>query len=322
MKKLSLALIIVILFAALGLALGFIWWTSVAKAPTKTETKIRLVIPKGASVESIGNTLKKEGAIKSSLAFKIYVQTKDIGKKIPPGEFTLSSNLNLSETVQKLLKGPDEIWVTIPEGFRREQVVEAFIDGLELTDVKAQNFRTEFLENSANLEGFLFPDTYLVPKDITASNVVDLLKSTFDQKFSYQGDLTLNQAVTLASIIERETKSAEERPMVAGIYFNRLDIGMALQADATVQYAVGTPGNWWPKNLTRVQITGTDSPYNTYLYPGIPPAPIANPGLTSLKAVQNPQDSSFLYYIHDEDSIIHYARNLDEHNTNIARYLK
>ena len=133
--------------------------------------------------------------------------------------------------------------------------------------------------------------------------------------------LNLNEAVTLASIIERETLTSEERPIVAGIYFNRLNNDWPLQADATVQYAIGTNRNWWPKNLTRADIE-INSPYNTYKSQGLPIAPIASPGIVSLSAVVYPEDTDYMYYIHDSEGKIHYAETLSEHNANVAKYLR
>ena len=148
---------------------------------------------------------------------------------------------------------------------------------------------------------------------------------TFDSKTSDM-DLTQDQVI-LASLIERETKTAEERPIVAGILINRLNVGMALQVDAAVQYAIGstkctvqsTKCDWWPI-LTKNDLASA-SKFNTYKYPGLPPTPIANPGTSSLTAAFNPTGNDYWYYIHDNDGQIHYAKTLSEHNANIAKYL-
>ncbi|KKR62981.1 MAG: Aminodeoxychorismate lyase, partial [Candidatus Woesebacteria bacterium GW2011_GWA1_40_43] len=131
--------------------------------------------------------------------------------------------------------------------------------------------------------------------------------------------LTLKEIIMLASIIERETKMDEERPMVAGVLINRLNIDMGLQADATVQYAVGTAGNWWPI-LTKEDLL-VNSPYNTYRFRGLPPAPIANPGLSSITAAVFPEESDYLYYLHDAKGQAYFARTLAEHNENVRQYL-
>ncbi len=203
-----------------------------------------------------------------------------------------------------------------------------------MNSAQAVTFRKEFLEESRGFEGSLFPDTYLFPPDASASTVAGKMKAIFNDKIdSLKNDITSNgyteaQVVTLASIIERETKTDEERPVVAGILLKRLDSGVALQVDASVQYALASENcklkienceNWWPVIL-RADLE-INSPYNTYKFTGLPPAPIANPGFSSLSAAANPSDSEYWYYIHDPDGDIHYAKDLNGHNANIRRYL-
>lgn len=302
-----------------------VWWMQAVQAPSSDATKVRFVIPKGASAEKIGNDLEKNGLIKSSLAFKINTQLNDETRKIPPGEFLIPKNLSLDDLVAHLLKGPEEYWVTIPEGLRREEIAEKFIEGLELEGEEASTFRSQFLSETRNQEGYLFPDSYLFPPDVTASAVVKRLRDTFDTKTK---DLILSQEdVIIASIIERETKTFEERPVVAGIYRNRLELDMPLQADATAQYAVANKRcrakidcDWWVTPTK--QDLEISSPYNTYVNPGLPIGPISNPGLTSLQAAANPTNSDYLYYIHDEDGQIYYATTLDQHNANVQKYLR
>ena len=183
-------------------------------------------------------------------------------------------------------------------------------------------FTNEFLQASKGKEGKLFPDTYLFPKDASASSIVNKMTKTFDSKTSGLAagpDLTFNQRIVLASILERETKTSAERPIVAGIMMNRIRAGMPLQVDAAVQYAVGTSKNWWPI-LTREDLN-INLPFNTYKFIGLPPAPIASPGLSSLTAAFNPTQTEYWYYIHDTEGVIHYARTLQEHNANVVKYL-
>jgi UPF0755 protein len=210
-------------------------------------------------------------------------------------------------------------------------VAERVIKELELSTDQAKNFRQEFLSVSDGMEGFLFPDTYLFPKDVSASVVVSKMRSTFDQKFGTNtgnSGLDLNELVILASIIERETVTPEERPIVAGIYLKRLQAGWTLDADATIQYAVASlecknkiECKWWKRSLT-AQDLEIKSPFNTYRNAGLPPNPICNPGLSSLTAVSNPQDSPYWFYLHDNNGKIHYAKTLEEHNMNVNKYLR
>lgn len=281
------------------------------------------IITKGSSASQIGNKLQSAGLIKSALAFKIYLQFTGQSGKLQSGQFKLSSAFSLFQNINALFSGPIEIWVTIPEGLRHEEIAEKFATALGKDTV----FTNEFLQVSKGKEGYLFPDTYLFPLDITVTAIVKKMADTFSTKtlglIPQGSSLTFSEAVTLASLIERETKTDAERPVVAGIILNRIRIGMALQVDATLQYALGyqqREKTWWKKELTD-EDKKIDSPYNTYKFMGLPPAPIANPGFSSLKAAFNPVDTDYLYYIHDTTGQIHYAKTLSEHNANVAKFL-
>ena len=314
MKKFLFFPLAVILTTALAL----FWFFQNAKPVSPEESFKDFLITKGSGASQIGNKLEKEGLIKSALAFKIYVQVTGRAGRIQAGEYRLSPNLSLPGIVKEFLSGPRELWVTIPEGLRREEIAAKFANSLG----KDEEFVKDFLAASSGLEGQLFPDTYLFPKTASASGVINKMNRTFESKTSVLTNTTSlseRQLITLASLIERETKTDEERPVVAGILINRLDIGMALQVDASAQYAVGNSDNWWPV-LNREDLK-INSPYNTYKFPGLPPSPIANPGLSSLKAAFSPTDSEYLYYLHDPKGQIHYARTLEEHNANVSKYL-
>lgn len=312
-----------------GVVVGFVWYKGATSAPSNTRDEMRFVISKGSSAAKIGEDLEKAGLIKSALAFKFYTQLNGEAGRIPPGEFLVPKNLNLEELISYLKKGPKEIWVTIPEGLRREQIAERVADQLNLAPEENEAFRTDFLDLTKNAEGTLFPDTYLFPKDATAKMVVDKLTSTFNARFSYNGDgvLRRNEALVLASIIERETLTDAERPIVAGVLINRMNMGWPLQADATAQYAHGsvrcggkTSCDWWlPPTRADLEI---NSPYNTYVIKGLPPSPISNPGISSLNAAANPESTDYMFYIHDRDGNIHFAETLAEHNANVQRYLR
>lgn len=319
-------LVFVFLFST-GTGLVY-WYFDSIKSVSTSNSKVRFVINKGASAGQVSNKLYQNGLIRSPLAFKIYLQLTNNTKVIKPGEFTLEKNMDVATIVAKLLKGPDELWVTIPEGLRREEVVNKIVDQLEIND---PGFRIEFLSLTKNLEGYLFPDSYLFPKDVTAEKVVKVLTDNFEKNYTEAvgSDTQRSKAeiVIMASIIERETKINTERPVVAGILWKRLDTdGWLIQADASVQYAIGSANckdkvgcNWWPI-LTKEDL-GSDSLYNTYKYKSLPPAPIANPGRESLSAAAHPESSQYWFYIHDKDAVIHYAADLAGHNANIAKYL-
>lgn len=303
------------------------WYFSQTAPPSTSREEKRFVITKGSSATKIAKDLEEAGLIKSALAFKVYTQLNGISGNIPPGEFSIPQNLNIEQLISHLRKGPTELWVTIPEGLRREEIVEKVIEQLEIKDAAA--FRQEFLSLTEGDEGYLFPDTYLFPKEATAERVVNLLKSTFNAKFTYAGKgvLSREEAVILASIIERETITDEERPIVAGVLLNRMDQGWPLQADATAQYALGTARcrgkvdcDWWvPPLRANLEV---NSPYNTYVINGLPPAPISNPGLSSLNAAANPAETDYMFYIHDRNGKIHFAQTLEQHNQNVQKYLR
>lgn len=318
-------------FAFLG---GYIWWQSASKPVSSDETTQSFIIPKGATASAIGTKLVEQGLAKNALAFKFYVQLTGNADEIKAGQFTLAPNLSLVQLVAKLTKGPIGVWVTIPEGLRREELADIYIAAFGLTGTDADEFRAQLNSLTANSEGKLFPDTYLFPREATPGLVVNKMLDTFNAKVDEKmladirsSGYSLEEILTLASIIERETITNDERPVVAGILYNRLRIGMALQTDATVQYFLGTARcravvgecEWWQPPL-RGDLT-LASPYNTYTNVGLPPAPIASPGISSIKAAVYPADTPYFYYLHDKDGGIHYATTLEQHNSNVTNYI-
>ena len=270
----------------------------------------------------MGNKLDKEGFIKSSFAFKLYVQITGSAKKIQAGEYRLSPGYSLFKIVSELTKGPVGVWITIPEGLRREEIAYKFAESLDKEDKPA--FIKEFLQTSLGQEGYLFPDTYIFLKTTQAQGVVQKMRATFEIKVGTE--ITKEQLV-VASLVERETKTNEERPTVAGIIYKRLKAKWPLQIDATLQYAVADVRcqmsdvrcEWWtPPTREDLEI---NSPYNSYKLTGLPPTPIASPGLSSIKAAIYPEESDYWFYLHDSKGVIHFARTIEEHNANIRKYL-
>lgn len=311
----------------------FVWWNVNNKAFSEVESKQRFIITKGSGASVIANKLEEEKLIRNSLAFKIYVQITGNSSKIKAGEYNLSPSNSLSKIVGELLKGPSLLWVTIPEGLRREEIALRFSDGLGKTNYEKSQFMDEFLEYSLELEGYLFPDTYLVAKDITAQKTVDLMKATFTKKTSdltdviSQSGYSEKEVLIVASLIEREAISDDERPLIADVLYKRLEADWPLQVDAAVQYAVAnskcqklTKGCSYWEILTKEDIE-INSPFNTYKYPGLPPSPISNPGLASIKAAAEPSSNDYWFYIHDTNGDIHFAETIEEHNANVRKYL-
>jgi len=314
-KKVTFGLLAIVVFLLVG---GF--YVKSLFSPISADNKlVDFLIPKGTSVAQIGKKLEDVGLIKSSIAFKFVVQLTNSQNKIQAGEFQLSPSLSLTQILDSLKKGPKEIWVTIPEGLRREEVSLKFAKTLGKDDV----FVDEFLQLTTGKEGYLFPDTYLFPKSATATQIVNKMTSTFEKKVE---DVTFEQVI-MASLLERETFSDSEKAIVAGILYKRFENNWPLQVDATLQYArdslkcknqIKDCKYWEPVYPKDKEI---NSPFNTYKYQGLPPSPIASAGLSSIKAAIDPQESDYWYYIHDNDGKIHFARTLQEHNENIAKYL-
>ncbi|MBI2600665.1 endolytic transglycosylase MltG [Candidatus Daviesbacteria bacterium] len=297
------------------------WWNNQLSAPSfRKETK-KIVIPKGTGLSTVSSQLKKENLIKSELAFKLFARQKGLADKLQTGTFELSSSMSAEEVLKTLTSNPKEVWVTFLEGWRVEEMAQKLGEQLGIK-------KEDFLEYAK--EGYMFPDTYLFPDEVTAARVADIMKDNFKNKYSAElrskiksQGLTEQEGVVLASIVEREARSDIARTEVAGILLKRLKINMGLNADATIQYALGyqpKERSWWKRNLTYDDLK-IDSVYNTYIHAGLPPTPICNPSLSSLKAVANANSSTpYLYYLHDSKGNSYYAKTLEGHNQNIANH--
>lgn len=311
--------IIVILAVIAVIVSGVFWWNhSLSPVNQQNKTETMFVIRQGSGIKAIAADLKKSGLIRNSLTFTLFVKQSGLDKKIQAGDFRLSPSLSAKQIAIILTQGSEDIWVTIPEGKRAEEVAVILED-------KIATYDDTWLVELKTHEGYLFPDTYLIPRDATLTTVVNTLTDTFALRYksvTNATNLTREQIVILASLIEREARHDEDRPLISSVIHNRLEIGMALQIDATVQYALGFDSNeqkWWKKNLTYGDLR-INSLYNTYLRTGLPPTPIANPGLKALQAAANPANTNYLYYITDKNGINHYATTLDQHNANIRKY--
>lgn len=316
MRKLfALFIIFTILFFGL-----FFWWKNGLSAvnPADKTQKI-FVIQKREGVREIANKLKREGLIKSSVVFFILIKKEGLDEKIQAGDFRLSPSMTAFEIAQTLTHGTLDVWVTIPEGKRAEEIAE-------ILKTSVPSYQSFWRDELVKHEGYLFPDTYLIPKDADIDLIISIMKNNFEKKFASitpnKTRLSKGEIVIVASLIEREAKLDEDRPLVASVILNRLNIGMKLDIDATVQYALGyqeNQKNWWKKELTNDDLN-INSVYNTYRNQGLPPTPISNPGLAVLRAVVNAPDTDYLYYISDRNGRNHYARTLEEHNKNIIKY--
>lgn len=319
---------IILPLIAVGVGIGVWWiWADTPTDPTSNQ-EITFIISKGESIDSIGDRLKTASLIRSKAAFKLFVVTQGLSKKIQAGEFLLYKSSSTQEITRTLTLGRWDIRVTLVEGLRREEMAQvleaAFAERQQAFDSQ------RFIELTEGKEGYLFPDTYFIPLDASEEEVVALLLKTFEAKLTpeikraleTQG-LTLNDGLILASLVEREAKRETDRPAVAGILIKRLRNDWPLQVDATVQYALGyqkQEKSWWKKSFSKEDLE-LNSPFNTYQRLGLPPAPICNPSLSSINAVAIQETSDYWYYISDNQGNLHYARTLEEHNANIRRFL-
>lgn len=326
--------LLLIICLMIGGAVIATWW-SINNSPVDTndETEIKVIIPKGYGATDIADLLTEKDLIKSSLIFRIVVKTNDLGGQLQAGSYRLSRSQTPKEIAESLTSGSEEeFWITIPEGKRREEVAKILNDGF--AEHGSSFSLPDFIELTKDMEGYLFPDTYLFPKTTTTEEAVSIIRNTFDIKIPDEMKIRANnlglefqEALILASLVEREAKYEIDRPMIARVMLNRLNIGMPLQIDATVQYAVGQAEcsnmigkdcKWWP------QLTSTTfkSVYNTYQNPGLPPTPICNPGLAVFEALFNAEDHDYLYYLSEDSGKTYYSKTLEEHEAKIDKYLR
>lgn len=327
MKKIFLGLV-VLLVAGIMAAAGLGWYLFQPVSSSQVDAT-RFTIPKGQAISVIAQRLTDDGYIKHPLVFRFVVQSEGLENKIQAGSFEISASMTPSEIANALTQGTSDVWITVLEGWRVEEIADMLERQEDLTEFD----KDAFLFEASELEGYLFPDKYLVPKLATNQLLIDVLNSTFETKVvqgledeiaaAEANGRSLDEVIILASLLEREAQGFTDMQHVAGILQNRLDIGMALQVDATMQYVKGyneALQEWWvPPTAADKEL---DSPYNTYKVTGLPPAPIANPGLDAIRAALDPLETDNLFYLHDRTGQIHYAEDLDGHNRNIQQYLR
>ena len=301
--------------------------TAVRALPTR---EVDVVVPRGATGHDVARLLAERGVISSPLAFDVLARVKRQQSAMKAGEFRFAPHRTIAEVLASVVSGGAQIatWVTIPEGFTAKEIAQTLADhGLGSEATLERTFANDSLDldgtRTRSLEGCLFPDTYLIPTDADANRIVRIFTDAFRARLPADAaararalGLTVPQVVTVASLVEREAKDDRERPLMAGVYYNRLRRGMPLQVDATIEYT-------FPHHKTVITFAdlASPSPYNTYKHAGLPPTPIANPGAPSLDAAFHPQKSDYLYYVYAGNGRSVFARTLGEHNANVARYL-
>ncbi len=314
---------------------------------------VHFTIAPGMAARSIGQELQRFGLIRDPELFEAYVRLNDLDAKIQAGVYVLDPSMTLREVVAAIQHADNEsVSVTVLEGWRFEQTADYLTKADVLSDpARGEAYRSlaasavidpqryPFLNDrprGASLEGYLFPDTYQIPaQNATAIDVITRQLDTFAERIvpRYEEarrrgttDLSLYEVLTLASIVEREAVVAEERPTIAGVYLNRLASGIKLDADPTVQYAMGyqaAKGQWWKTPVSLEEYDTVDSPYNTYLNAGLPPGPIAASSLSSIEAVLNSEKHNYLYFvaIPDGQGRHVFASTYEEQVQNVAKYM-
>ena len=310
----------------------------------KDDAPILFTIERGEGLNAIANRLQSQKLIKDPDLFKRYLQYNGLDASIEAGDFELKQTMTIQQIARVLQEGRiAELNVRIPQGRRLEEIAQIVasqvpISATELLGLMqdAGPWKSQFkfladLPAGASLEGYIFPDTYSVPRDkMTARDVVLTALRNFDKKVTPQmradaqaQGRSLYDAIRLASIVEREAAVEEERPRIAGVYLNRLNDGMALDADPTIQYALGQtrdPQTWWPQ-ITQDDYQGVQSPYNTYVTPGLPPGPIDSPALASIQAAIYPEKHAFYFFRAscNQDGTHRFAKTLEEQIANECR---
>ncbi|MCR4328462.1 MAG: endolytic transglycosylase MltG [Patescibacteria group bacterium] len=279
----------------------------------------------------IAELLKEKGFIKSTLGFSIAFSGRISSRCvdcIAPGAYKISKSMNVFEVARVLKSGPYMKWVVIPEGLRKEQIAELIGDTLGWTGQQKSSWVNTYTSMTFDeVEGVYFPDTYLIPVDEGLEAVANRLRAKFNEKFApylkeaNKQNIKWTTLLKIASLVQREAAGKDDMPLIAGILWNRLLQNMKLDIDATIQYARGDVGEGWWAPIT-VEDKQIDSPYNTYLYKGLPPHPIANPGIAAIEAVLFPEETDCFYYLHDADGNIYCSADYEEHQENIERYLR
>jgi UPF0755 protein len=312
-KLMRLLGVFALIVAILGIcAIRQAWFFWVDGVPLDNAAEITVEV--GTGFSGLSDQLAEEGAIRSAFWFKVYTYLEGSASDLKAGTYLVEPDMSYANLVDRFVDGTigEDISLTIPEGYTSKQIGETVAERFNITLAQW---------NAADLsnEGYLFPDTYRFLPEVTAAEIVEKMRSTFNKKtadLEPYGEYSMNDWVIIASILEREVQSGDDMAMVADIIYKRLDIGMALQMDSTVNYFTG-------KDTPSISFADRDidNPYNTYLYPGLPPGPISNPGLAALVGAAQPESNDYFYFLTDAEGNVHYAVTYDEHLANKSRYL-
>lgn len=331
--RLIFAGLILLVCGVFGGAGGLYW--SLNKAQGSSTRAITFHVNNGDTVTSVANRLQRDGLIGSALLFRLDARLQRLAGKLRAGNYTLRPDMSIGGMIGALqIYRNLNIAITIPEGLRKEQIAQILrrhgISGAQfLREVNHPDFTLPILAGKPkghSLEGYLYPNTYYVPPHYSGKLFAEMMVRTLGEVFTpamrqlatHNGMGTYG-VLKLASIVEREAREPAERPLIASVYLNRLKTpSKILNADPTVQYAMGKPGNWWPR-LTSGQ-EDASSPFNSYTHAGLPPTPICNPGLASIQAAVTPANTTFMYFVAKGNGYHAFARTLAGQDANIQKY--
>lgn len=298
----------------------FAWlWFGMHQPPSLFPVRTIVTVPEGTSLSAIAEILQEENVVRSSWAFTLVVHASGKDAQVRAGEYYFEVPLTLSEVVDRVTRGEyglEPLRVTVPEGATTYQMSEIFSRAFERFDP------TTFSLLTKDKEGYLFPDTYFFLPNASAVDIVSTLESTFYERLRLleekiaQFGRPVHEVVTMASLLEKEARDFEERRIIAGVLWKRLETGMPLQVDAVFGYIEKT--ETFSPLFSHLE---TESPYNTYKYKGLPPGPIGSPSLDAIEAAVSPEVTSALFYLHGKDGLLYVADTYEEHLLNRRRYL-
>lgn len=308
-----------------------IWSVVTSHTQVRTDAPIYFEVHAGMTANEIGTRLEEKGIIESKFEFWWAAKLNDASEKFKVGTYAFHAGMEPGEVIRELMRGQTvTIQFTIPEGFTVEDIAKRLeAQGIVKKDDFLSAAKTyhpyDYIDPPQNVrydaEGFLFPDTYIIGGDTGVKDILDMMSKDFDQRLTPEmrrrakaKNLSIFELITLASLVEKEARYDEDRAIIAQVFFKRLEVGMPLQSDATLQYLLDAP-----KEDVLISDTKIDSPYNTYQHAGLPPGPVANPGLASIEAVLDPADTDYLYFVADREGHNFYSYTYSEHMETVER---
>lgn len=323
-KLMKFKLQIIVVFSLI--CLGSVIYGLTQSTTSLTGENFVIVVKPGMGAHDIGDLLYEQGAIKSIFLFQMVSRVQGMESSLQAGEYVFSRNMTVQQIVAMLARGETSYQqITIPEGYTVEQIAnllqEKKLGNASFFKTAAQSFvpYAYMVNNNSNViykaEGYMFPNTYRITKGTTEEQILGMMTLQFDKQFTEsmrakasEMGLSIKDVIILASLVEKEAQLPGDRPLIAGVFLNRLKKDMPMQSCATIQYILG-----YPKPELTVQDTEISSPYNTYQHMGLPPGPIANPGIAAINAVLYPQSTDFVYFVADKQGAHHFSKTYEEH---------